>query len=239
MLYGFIINMLFVQYNTSTRHNQKENMLLIINSQRKRAVRLSEALRLMGYLSYPMLPSEIGAKISPQFKAGIIFLDGKIADLGALIRTVRAYNRSLPLFLVGDGEYPKNEILMSLPDDLSGAATVKAIISELQKRELPLPGDYRALGFIASVDSPTVTYFGTPLRLTRSETMILRYLIASYPTPRSAKDILSYAYRQSKLPESGCVRTQLSCMNRKLREASGRAMTEYIPERGYRLISPD
>ena len=213
-------------------------MLLIINSQKKRAVGLSDALRLMGYLSCPLTPSEIGAKMSPAFKAAIIFSGSGIADPEALIRTVRTYNRSLPLFLIGEGDYPENEILKTLPVDSSATATVKTVTSELKKRGLPLPGDYRALGFCATVDLPTATYFGTPIGLTRSETMILRYLIASYPAPRSAKDILSYAYRQSRLPESGCVRTQLSCMNRKLREATGHAMTEYIPELGYRLTSP-
>lgn len=213
-------------------------MILIINSSKRRARELSELLRIMGYLAYPILPRELGREMSLAYRAAVISGEEGFADLREFVREIRAYSRSLPLFLISDSEEYEKLFTRRLSSLTSPAELIGKIREELKALALPLPGEYRATGFFASVDSVTPSFLGKSIKFTHTETMILRYLIASYPTPKSASEILLHAFRQSKLPEPASVRTQISCMNKKLRESEGRSLIEFIPDLGYRLIAP-
>ena len=68
--------------------------------------------------------------------------------------------------------------------------------------------------------------------------MILRYLIASYPTPQSAKKLVKYAYKPAKKPEVSSIRTHISVMNKKFREATGKNLCLAIDKQGYVISTP-
>ncbi len=213
-------------------------MILIINPSKRRARELAELLRIMGYLAYPILPGELGSEYSPAYRAALIFADSGLYDIEEFVERIRSYSRALPLFMIGDGAEGKGLFMRRFPSDVSPAVLIKGIRSELEGRSLPDIGDYRGSGFFASVDSPTVSFLGRSIKFTHTETMILRYLISSYPTPKSAKDILLHAFRLSRLPEPTSVRTQISCMNKKIRESEGRSLIEFVADSGYRLSAP-
>ncbi len=213
-------------------------MILIINPSKRRARELSELLRIMGYLAFPILPREFGSEISPSYRAAVIATEDGFADLEDFVKLTRSYSRSLPLFLISDKREHEGLFMRRFPSAVSPAGLIKGIRDELSRRSLPSPGEYRGAGFFASVDSPTVSFLGRSIKFTHTETMILRYLVSSYPTPKSAREILYHAFRQSKLPEPSSVRTQISCMNKKIRECEGRSLIEFIADGGYRLIAP-
>ena len=69
--------------------------------------------------------------------------------------------------------------------------------------------------------------------------MILRYLIAYYPTPQSAKRIVKYAYKPTKKPEISSIRTHISVMNKKFRELTGRNLLLSLDKEGYVVSTPE
>jgi DNA-binding winged helix-turn-helix (wHTH) protein len=213
-------------------------MILIIHPLKRRARELSELLRIMGYLAYPILPREFGSEFSQAYRAAVIATDTGFADLEEFIGEIRSYSRSLPLFMIGEDTSSEGLFMRRFASTVSPAVLIKGIREELTVRSLPEIGVYRGSGFFASVDSPTVSFLGRSIKFTHAETMILRYLISSYPTPKSAKDILLHAFRPSKLPEPSSVRTHISCMNKKIRKSEGRPLIEFIADTGYRLSAP-
>ena len=96
-------------------------------------------------------------------------------------------------------------------------------------------GEYERCGLCVSAFTPEQSFLGEPLSLTKSEIMILRYIVAIYPRPASAASILRYAFRTSRSPEISGVRTHLSVMNKKFREAFGRCLIASDEREGYTL----
>ena len=78
---------------------------------------------------------------------------------------------------------------------------------------------------------------GRAVRMTKTELMILRYLLAAYPTPRGVSEILKHAYRSGRMPEAGAVRTEISIINRKLYGIADRKIIKRT-EDGYVISAP-
>ena len=113
------------------------------------------------------------------------------------------------------------------------------ILEYTLKNSLPQPGDYKLAGIDLSCDISTPTYFTTPLPLTKTEAMIVKYLIRTYPRPTSAEEILKYAYRESRIPELSNIRTHVSIINKKFRELTSRNLIEMSFGKGYRVLTPE
>ncbi|MBR2930344.1 MAG: winged helix-turn-helix domain-containing protein [Clostridia bacterium] len=86
-------------------------------------------------------------------------------------------------------------------------------------------GSYTGGGIDASVDAAGVFCSGERIPLTRTETMIVRYLIHRSPRSATAEEILAHAFRQTRAPEPTSVRTHISIINKKFRETVGRPLT--------------
>ena len=100
-------------------------------------------------------------------------------------------------------------------------------------------GDYRLAGFDASCDVVGVNYFFQKVNLTKTEAMILRYLIRSYPIPQKSEDILKYAFKASRLPDKSSIRTHISIMNKKFVSHLGDKMIVSVSHDGYRILTPE
>jgi DNA-binding response OmpR family regulator len=100
------------------------------------------------------------------------------------------------------------------------------------------PGTYRLDGIKASAISRQPSFLHYTLPLTKTETMILRTLIKTYPRRVGASEILKYAFRQSRIPDISNVRTHISVINRKYREMRGENLIAFDPGRGYIILTP-
>ena len=100
-------------------------------------------------------------------------------------------------------------------------------------------GEYFLAGFDASSNNVGVNYFYDKLDLTKTEAMILRFMIRKYPVPVSCKEIVKYAFKQSRAPEPTSIRTHISLMNKKLENITSRKMITFVPRRGYVIITPE
>lgn len=227
-----------------TRHFRKETqkMVLIVSTVKKKAQSISEIFYYMGVLSYAATPYEATSEISGVYRAVLVLDSDELPDTDSFIKKMRAYNSSIPIFSMTDlngvdrydGIFDKE-----FDNDIYSSTLIAEIVSHQNARKLPLTAHYRLAGIDASCDKTYVTVFDKSVTFTKTETMLLRYLIASYPAPQSAKSIIKYAFKPSKKPETASIRTHVSIMNKKFREVRGRNLFVNIPNQGYTVSTPE
>ena len=214
-------------------------MILVIDRQEKNAATFADMLSYMGVVSVGATPKRALSLISTVYSAVVAVMPSTLADPSDFLKRLRGY-ADIPIFAIEKEDASNLDLSLVdkvLPSDTS-ASTLLSKIRELTKeRGLRSPGDYRLSGIDASISRRGVFYFDTPVPLTKTETMILRALIRVYPAVSDAKTILSYAFRATKLPEASNIRTHISIINKKWREAFSENIIETSTGDGYRLLS--
>ena len=217
-------------------------MLLVISRNKKTALDIAEVFYFMGYLAYGTTPHCALSEISTQYRAAVVVNPEAIPDVTDFVSRLKSYSSNVPVFAICQGEcldkYEK--IFDAVYRNGTFSPTLASGISQhLDSRGLPRIGDYRLSGIDASVNRMGVYYFSTRLRFTKTEVMILRYLMRTYPVPRDTRDILSYSYRPSRCPETAGIRTHISLMNKKFREMFGRNIIGSLQGKGYVILTPE
>ena len=207
-------------------------MILITDSDKTRRDTVAEMFYYMGILARSVKPEQVDREIHRGYSA-LLFTSPESTH-GAAISAARI--RAVSEVTVAAICSEKDDAFELVFPKGSYSASIAASISRYRReRGLSVLGKYECMGFNASSDAPSVTYLGEPINLTRTEAMILRYLIRSYPTPACPSDILKFAFRPTRAPELSSVRTHISIMNKKLREAIGRPLTDTSARGGYVL----
>ena len=217
-------------------------MILIIDKQKKIATSLSDAFFNMGILARGCTPNEALSEISEIYRAAVITSPNSLADIRDFTERMRRYASGVPLFAVATEEEKQEYSPLFASVFIKGSYAsriAEGVIKYTEENGLPTPARYTLAGIDASADLSTPTYFWTALPFTKTETMILRFLIRSYPNPISADKILEYAYRPSRVPDIANIRTHISVMNKKFRMITGRNIIEPVFNAGYRLITPE
>lgn len=221
-------------------------MILFIDNSPERAQTAAEIFNFMGIIALGKTPKDALSEISNRYRAVIISRPEAIADIEALIRNLRQLSLGAPIFaLTADRATKMRYELFCLFDDtfyLSAPSTeiYASVIRHIEDRHLPLPGEYKLAGIDASATLDTVYFFNKPVKFTKTETMILRYLLRAYPLPVSAAEILAHAYKPGKAPEVSNVRTHVSIINKKFRNKTGRNLiTRANGAQGYLIATPE
>lgn len=214
-------------------------MLLIIDKSKKKANSTAEIFRYMGIVARAETPETALGEVSLLYRAVLLTSPDLVSDLGEYIKSLRSYVSSVPIFALSDTKYFGN----FTPDSVIGAKTTAAMIIKhikefCDKHSLIAPGEYKLAGLDASPSLGCVTYYSQPLNLTRTESMILRALMRTYPVPLSPKGILKYAFAQSRLPDVTGIRTHISSINKKFRDIEGRKLIISDDSRGYVILTP-
>lgn len=217
-------------------------MLLIISQNKKIARSVQETFHYMSILSYGATPHEALSEVSDLYRAVLIINPETFPDINDYVGRIKSYKSDLPRFAITECEAPSY-----YPDIFDGCfskpsftpALAEKIIDYANRNNLAKIGDYYLAGFDASSHTVGVYYFYTKVGLTKTEAMILRYLIRSYPAPQSAEKILKYAFKPSRAPEAASIRTHLSIMNKKFENTIGRKMISLEPHRGYIIMTPE
>ena len=215
-------------------------MVLVISSSKKRAQVISDIFYYMGVLSYAATPQEALSEFSGLYRAALVIEPTSLPDQESFVAKLRSYARSVPVFAISDTNDHIEEIFdKSFANSIYSSTLVEEIVRYQSEHRLPLSAHYRLAGIDASCTSERVLLFDKALTFTKTETMILRYLIASYPTPQNARKILKYAYKPSRKPETSSIRTHISVMNRKFRDACGKNLFLAIEKEGYVISTPE
>jgi DNA-binding response OmpR family regulator len=217
-------------------------MLLIISQSKKTARSIAETFHYMSILSYGATPHEALSEISCLYRAVLIINPDSFPDILDYVNRIKSYKSDLPVFAILDEEPPSYyadifDACFTKPEFTPSLA--EKIISYANQNNRTSIGDYYLAGFDASSHTVGVYYFNTKVGLTKTEAMILRYLIRSYPTPQGAQSILKYAFKPTRAPEPSSIRTHLSLMNKKFEESIGRKMISLEPGLGYVILTPE
>lgn len=217
-------------------------MLLIIDSNKKTAESISDMFYYMGILSCATSAGEALSEISSAYKAVLISNPSSFADIKDYVSKLTSYYSSIPLFSISAD--PADSICRSIfrknySTNSYSSTIAKDIADELLSENRSPLGAYRLAGIDASCDLRQVTAFDKAVPFTKTEVMILRYLISAYPTPQSAKSILKYAFKHNRKPDITGIRTHISVMNKKFRLIRDRNVIISIPEKGYVISTPE
>lgn len=217
-------------------------MVLIVHRKKLAARTVSDLFHYMNILSRPAIPSEALSEISLMYRAVIVLDPETLPEPREFVARLKAYARSVPVFAVSDNLAGFKDL-----DAFDGHFKFSCLSARLawymanycKKHKLPCLGEYKAAGLNATCDLDTVYYFNDTLTLTKTEAMILRLMIRAYPLPLKPKDVLKYAFKQSRLPEASSVRTHVSSINKKFKALANRKLIVMIPDEGYTLLTPE
>ena len=216
-------------------------MILIISPSNRIAKDISEIFHYMSILSYGTTPKEGLSEISTLYKAVLIAEPSSFADIKDYTKRIHAYSSALPVYAITQNEYEQTDEIFDFVYSKTVFSTTVAvdIVNRLNAEHNAKVGMYKLAGFDASYNILGVSYFFDSIKLTKTESMILRYLIRCYPLPQNAKDILKYSFKHSRAPEEYSIKTHISSMNKKFFSLTGRKMIELIPSKGYIIITPE
>ena len=213
-------------------------MILIINKSKKDARGLADMFYFMGVLTAATTPHEALSEISTSYRAVLIMNPDTLADKEDFVRRLRSY-ADIPLFAITRHPDSIDELLFDgiIKTTSYAAVAYRYIRDYTEEHNLRNPGSYKLAGINASVELYAPMYFNKGLPFTKTETMILRTLIKNYPNPTNSKDILKYAFRQTRLPDISNVRTHISVMNKKYRKITSRNVIALLAGKGYVILT--
>ena len=215
-------------------------MILIIDTNKRRADSISDIFYYMGILSRSVTPKEAFAEISPLYRAVIISDPSAFPDIRDFKDKLSAYSNApfYSLSDIPDEDVEKGLFRISFRENMYSSTIAVSIANDLKAQRLPVIGTYRLAGIDASCDVHA-TVLDSALPFTKTELMILRYLIAAYPVPQSAKKILKYAFKPGRSPDISGIRTHISVMNKKFRQLINKTLVISLPEKGYVVATPE
>ena len=212
-------------------------MILVIDESRKAAENLATAFAHMGFLSVGVTPSEALKEHSPLYRAVVVTSPPRITSPKELADKLRKI-AAAPIISITDKPGAGAEIFdAEIKRGAYAAVIAERLIEYCDAHKLPIPGHYTVSGIDASADLEGASYLWQAIPFTKTECMILRFLIRTYPTPVSAERILKYAYRPSRRPDVANIRTHISIMNKKFREVCGRSIIEAEFGERYRIVA--
>ncbi len=217
-------------------------MLLIISQNKRIAKSISDTFYYMSILSYAATPHEALSEISEIYRAALIISPESFPDVRDYVNRIKAYKSDLPVFALTEGaELPCYADIFDKTFDFPTftPALAEKIIKYANDNNCARIGDYRLAGFNASSDVIGVNYFYRKVNLTKTEMMILRFLIRSYPLPKGSNEILKYAFKSSRSPDKNSIRTHISLMNKKFEKYLDKKVLTFIPHKGYIIETPE
>ena len=216
-------------------------MVLIIHTSRSKARAISDIFYYMGVVSYATTPAEAISEIARGYRAALVVDAELLPDAKSFVDKLRSYNTQMPIFAISDDETTARHDIFDgvYPNDIYSSTLVEEIVRFQVERRLPVTSQYRLAGIEASCNTAVVSVFERALLFTKTETMILRYMISAYPTPQDAKSILKYAFKPLRKPEESSIRTHISVMNKKFRNVRGRSLFCSVPGKGYVIETPE
>lgn len=204
-------------------------MLLVIHNTTAYANTISDIFNFMGILSYGTTPEYAVQHLSNRHRAIIFVHPEQMLSIKELVSITRGFSLDTSIFAISENEsYDFNDAPeiyslfdMVFPDGSLSSSLVYGIIDYQINMKREAIGAYRLMGIDASISNALPTYFDRPINLTKTEAMILRFLVASYPIKKSAKEIMKYAFRIGKTPEPSSLRSHVSHINAKFNDAFG------------------
>ena len=210
-------------------------MLLILSDNKPTAETVCNMFYYLGILSFAESYGTVKAEDIRQSSA-VLMLRFDIPQALRFLSLMKETESDKPLFACCDTDILVNTIPDLKIHVFESEVSFPEIASRLIAGERSCLGKYEAAGVCADRKNACATVNGTPLRLTKTELMIVRYLCATYPLRQRAERIRSFCWRSARMPEIANVRTHISVINSKAKKALGRQLISCGIKCGYVLI---
>ena len=217
-------------------------MILIINPKLKGAKQTAEIFYYMGIPAVARRPKEALSEASLIYRAILIESPSALPCPEDYIARLSALCGRTPIFsLCASAEDEALSPLFAMHFDQDSYSSRILLQIRRMQRDLGLPllGSYSLAGLCLDCDARFPHYCDKPIAFTKTEAMILRYLIRAYPEPVSVHHILRYAMRPESLSEPASIRTHIWSINRKFAQSTGRRLISALPGEGYRILTPE
>jgi hypothetical protein len=216
-------------------------MLLIVSRRKNYSRELSNILGTVGILSYPVSATEALSEISPLYRAVVVIEPSFLYDAESFIESIRRYVGNMPVFALYYEKIGKESVYFNhaFLDNIFSETFLLVTQKHLEGLKLNSLGDYKLAGIDASVDKSSVLCFDESVELTKTETKILRFLIRSYPIPRSCQSIIKYLYAPTKAPEPSSIRTHVCKINAKFKDIYPETLICSYCGEGYIINTPE
>ena len=192
-------------------------MLMIVSNKKSRAGTLTDMIRRTGVLCYPVTPSEVISELCPMYRAILVVEPESLFEAESFVKNVRKYNSTIPIYACYESKDFPN--LPCFDKSFSTLTYNTTLVSRIAEQSFTsgrkIIGSYKLCGIDASADLQYVTFFENKIRITRTEAMILRLLMRTYPTPVKPKYIIKHLYKPSIAPEETCIRAHICSLNKR------------------------
>ena len=217
-------------------------MILIVHPTFKHAKEIAEIFYYMGIPASARKPKEALSALSLCYRAVLVCNPSALPCPEEYTEKLRAIGGAIPIFALAETveDYALAPLFAQTFDMGASSASILLKIRELQKsQDLPLLGAYSLAGLLLDCDLARPYYCDEPMNFTKTEAMILRYLIRTYPEYADVHHILRYAMRPTSLSEPSGIRTHIYGINRKFMAKTGRRLIASVPGEGYRIMTPE
>ncbi len=216
-------------------------MLLIIDNDSKYGQSRALTFYRMGILAHSIKPCDAFSEIGELYSAVLIIYSDDFADIADFVRKIRKYRAEIPVFAICDKpEAVPTEIFNEIfKSSLTANELTEAISSYFNKNGFAGMGEYSLAGMSFSYKKDKTNPNYVNIRLTHKEGMILRFLMRSYPHPKSSAEILKYVFAPSVRPEPSAVRTHISSINKQFQYAGERKIIIHLKNSGYIILTPE
>lgn len=217
-------------------------MILLIDNNKGRRDTLCEIFHYMGILSFGTDSEGAFSHFNADYRAILISEPAELTDACDYIRRLKAHTGRTPVFTTSRDRLPyalRGEVAIAFDDDVSSSDMISEMIEYLDGLGLPSPGKYLLAGLDAGCDLNEVRYMSQHMDFTKTETMILRYLILTYPRQIKAEELLKHTFKPGRTPEPSCIRTHISAINKKFSRLRGRILVTSDGGEGYTILTPE
>jgi len=217
-------------------------MILIVHTSQKQAKEIADVFYYMGIPASARRPKEALSEISLYYRAVLICKPSALPCPEEYADRLRALGGGVPLFALAEGieDFALTPLFEAIFDSEDSSARILLRIREIQRSKgLPLLGAYSLAGLSLDCDLSCPQYCDTPIPFTKTEAMILRYLVRTYPDGTDVHHILRYAMRPASLSDPSGIRTHIYGINRKFLSKTGRRLIASTPGEGYKILTPE
>ena len=221
-------------------------MILFIYRSKKLGNSIADNFNRIGIPSFVSSPEGAIKNASNKYKAVVVSIPSDEYGIydAEFVYSIKIYCLSTPVFAICNTEdLDKVESLYAFDKVFTTNDTPSNIMRQIQlyqyENELRRTGIFRLSGYDASLNLKNPQFFYNEFPLTHNETMILRTLIALYPSPVTANELLKHAFKKNNAPDVSSVRTVICGMNKKFKETFNRKLIELSDDKsGYIIVMP-
>lgn len=215
-------------------------MVLIVSQILKKAVFVSHMFYRMNIITYPCIPNIALNEISTNYNAVLIIEPNDLPDTANFVKKLRS-QAPVPIFAItNDTKNCRDAHTFDkvFRNSILSGNLVELICDYMRANKLPYIGDYKYAGLNTQFVLKSPTYYFSDIEVTKTERMILSYLIATRHEQQSGKNIIKYAFEYGKTPSVSCVRSHISQINKKFIAFTTRKIIGCNPGTGYYILSP-